>query len=218
MVTSREAFGRIMAPFLVILSYMFLYLPIFVLVLFSFNESSVSIKWTGFSLKWYINLLHSPEIGRALMVSLIVACASTFLSLLLGTSLVLAGRWWKNSFLTNMFYINIILPDIILAVCVLSIFAFFKIPLGYGSLIVGHTVIGLGFVVPIVRTRFAELDPVLTEASLDLGAGYAQTFFKVILPSSAAERHNAPFYEFIIYIHYKNICASFTCFSCLAIQ
>jgi spermidine/putrescine transport system permease protein len=69
-----------------------------------------------------------------------------------------------------------------MAIGILSVFTFFQIPLGYLSLITGHTVIGLGFVIPIVRARFVELDPILTEASLDLGASYAQTFRKVLLP------------------------------------
>ncbi|MCF7799702.1 ABC transporter permease [Candidatus Babeliales bacterium] len=179
---NRKKLAKFLPTLLIVLSYLFLYLPIFVLILFSFNESSVSIRWTGFSLKWYFNLFNSPEIIRALMVSLIVAFSSTILSLFFATSLVLGGRWWKNSFLNNIFYVNIVLPDIILAICILSIFSFLKIPLGYASLIVGHTIIGLGFAVPIIRSRFVEIDPLLTEASLDLGAGYVQTFIKIVLP------------------------------------
>ncbi len=182
MVEGKKIFIRFASPLMVCCAYLFLYLPVLVLILFSFNDSSVSIKWTGFTLKWYANLIKSPEIWSALKVSLIVAFCSTLLSIILGTSIVLAGRWWKTSFLNNIFYMNIVLPDIILAVGVLSIFTFFKIPLGYPSLIVGHTVIGLGFTVPIVQARFIELDPELTEASLDLGASYLTTFTQITLP------------------------------------
>lgn len=182
MVLGKKNFISIWTPFFVGLTYVFLYLPIFILVIFSFNNSSVSIEWTGFSLKWYQNLFASPEIWDCLIVSLIVASASTFLSLFLGTFFVLSGRWLNISLLSSFFNVNVVLPDIIMAVSVLSVFAFFKIPLGYGSLIVGHTIIGLGFVIPIIHSRFVELDPELTEASLDLGAGYAQTFLRIVLP------------------------------------
>ena len=181
MVCSKKI-TSILTPLLVCVAYLFLYLPMIILVIFSFNDSPVSLKWTGFSLRWYANFLSSPEIINALWVSIVVAISSTLLSITLSTCFVLSGRWWRSNFLYNIFYTNIVLPDIILAVSVLSIFTFFKIPLGYTSLIAGHTIIGLGFAIPIIRARFIELDPALTEASLDLGAGYIQTFVKIILP------------------------------------
>ena len=182
MVENRRFFFRFLQPLFVCCIYLFLYLPISILVLFSFNDSTVSIKWVGFSLRWYKKLVASPEIIDALKVSLIVAICATILSLLIGTSFVLANKWWKSSLLSTLFYTNVLLPEIVFAIGILSIFTFFRIPVGYGSLITGHTLIGLGFVVPIVRARFLELDPLLTEASLDLGATYPQTFKKVLLP------------------------------------
>jgi len=182
MVENKKFFVKFIHPVFVCITYLFLYLPISILVLFSFNDSPVSIKWVGFSLRWYKKLIQSPEIIDALRTSLIVAFSATFLSILLGTCFVLANRWWKSSFLTNLFYTNVLLPEIIFAIGILSIFTFFRIPVGYGSLITGHTLIGLGFTVPIVKARFSELDPLLTEASLDLGATYSQTFKKVIIP------------------------------------
>ncbi|MFC1894477.1 ABC transporter permease [Candidatus Dependentiae bacterium] len=181
MIQRKKTFS-IFIPLIVCVAYLFLYLPMIVLVVFSFNDSPVALKWAGFSLRWYKNFFNSPEIINALKVSAIVASCATILSVLLGTFFVLSSRWWKVKFLYNLFYTNVILPDIILAVSVLSIFSFFKIPLGYSSLIAGHTVIGLGFVIPIIKARFMELDPALTEASLDLGAGYIQTFIKIVLP------------------------------------
>jgi spermidine/putrescine transport system permease protein len=182
MVEQRSRFFKFLLPVVVGCSYLFLYLPIIVLVLFSFNNASVAIKWEGFTLRWYRELLHSPEILNAFRVSLIVAAASTILSLSIGTCFVFASKWWKRFWLFNIFYTNVLLPDLILAIGILSIFTFLQIPLGYSSLIVGHTLIGLGFVIPIVRARFVELDPILTEASLDLGATHIQTFYKIILP------------------------------------
>lgn len=182
MVERRSIIIRVLHPLFVYVSYLFLYIPVFVIAMFSFNNSRFSVDWTGFSLRWYAKLFHSTEILDALYVSMIVACVSTVLGVLIGTSLVIASRWWKSWISYVLFYPNVILPDIALAIGVLSIFAFFKVPLGYGSLIAGHTLIGLGFVVPIVRARFVELDPVLTEASLDLGATQAQTFWRILVP------------------------------------
>ncbi len=182
MVENRQYFGKFILPIVVAIAYLFLYLPIIVLVLFSFNKSNLSVAWGGFSLQWYEKLISSPEILNALQASLVVALSTTFLSLLIGTCFIVASRWGKSSFFSNLFYVNILLPEIVLAIGILSIFTFFQIPLGYGSLIAGHTLLGLGFVIPIVRARFVELDPILTEASLDMGATYWQTFLKVMIP------------------------------------
>ncbi|MFH1831994.1 MAG: ABC transporter permease [bacterium] len=182
MVESKRYFAKSLQPLFIVLVYLFLYLPILVLALFSFNDSAISAKWVGFSFRWYKALAHNPEILEAFQNSIIVALSSTILSIILGTMFVISSKWWKNDRPFNLFYTNIILPDLILAVCVLSTFTFFHIPMGYTSLITGHTLLGLGFVIPIIRARFSELDPILTEASLDLGATYLQTFRKVHLP------------------------------------
>ncbi|MBM3892891.1 ABC transporter permease [Candidatus Dependentiae bacterium] len=183
MVENRKYMGQFFMPLMVAVAYLFLYLPIFVLVLFSFNNANCSVAWAGFSLKWYQKLVSSPEILDALQASLIVALSTTFLSLLIGTCFIVASRWGgRSSLFSNVFYVNILLPEIVLAIGILSIFTFFQLPLGYGSLIAGHTLLGLGFVIPIVRARFCELDPVLTEASLDMGATYWQTFLHVLIP------------------------------------
>ena len=182
MISNKNIFSRWVNLCITVGTYIFLYVPVVVIVLFSFNKSDVSIKWQGFSLKWYAKLFSSPEILSAFKVSITVAIWATLLSVVIGTCFVVAISWWKSRFVTLLFYPNIVLPEIVLAIGILSMFAFLKVPLGYTSLIVGHTLIGLGFVIPIVRARFIELDPILTEASLDLGATYFTTFRKVLLP------------------------------------
>ena len=181
MVRGSLIWGRILLSVWTFLIYLFLYMPIFVMAVFSFNSSTFS-SWTGFSLRWYKQLFFTPEIVDALVVSLLVAFFSSILSVFLGTSFVLATRWIHSKLLSYSFYSSVILPDIMIAVCVLSAFAFFGVPVGYVSLISGHTVIGVGFVIPIISSRLSEIDPVLTEASLDLGATYFQTFRKIWLP------------------------------------
>lgn len=182
MVGKKKYFMMICRPIFVSAVYLFLYLPIIVMVLFSFNESTTPMKWGGFSLQWYRQMWNIPEMVDALRTSLIVAASATILSLIIGVCFVVAHKWWKTALLFSLFYTNILLPDIVLAIGVLSIFTFAHIPLGYGSLVIGHTLIGLGFVIPIIRARFIELDPFLTEASLDLGASYFQTFKRILLP------------------------------------
>lgn len=173
--------GRWFNPLYVGLVYLFLYLPIVVLVVFSFNDGDFAAGWQGFSLRWYWQMLASEEILHALKASLIVALSSTFLSLMLGTAAVLAMRWARERWLA-VFYANVLVPDIVLGIGLLCLFSNLGLPLGYPSLIVGHTVVGLGFVVPIIRSRFEQIDPILTEASVDLGATGWQTMRHVVLP------------------------------------
>ena len=178
----QKRFQDLWLQVLVLFLYTFMYLPILVLVLFSFNRSHASITWDSFSLRWYHALWESPELLDAFKVSLIVACSATVIALLLAVCFVIGSSWWKTDYVYSIFHVNIILPDIVLGIGLLTIFNFLQLPLGYGSLIVGHTLIGLGFAIPIIRARYMELDPVLTEASLDLGATYVQTMLQIIFP------------------------------------
>jgi len=178
----QRTFGRIFLAAFVGLMYLFLYAPIIMLIIFSFNAGESSIDWTGFSLRWYQELWESPDILDALYNSLIVAFSSVVLSLIMG---VLIVYYAERNFLDKilpLFYISLAIPEIVLAVGLLSLFSSMNIPLGFMTLIVGHTVIGLGYVVPIVYVRYTELDYRLTEASLDLGATQSQTFWRIILP------------------------------------
>src|SRR3990172_6600839 len=132
MVENRKFLIRFLQPFFICFVYALLYAPVLILALFSFNDSPVSAKWVGFSLRWYKALLQNPEIFEAFRTSVVVACVSTFLSVLMGTCFVFSSKWWRSSFLFNLFYPNILLPEIALAIGVLSIFTFFQIPVGFG--------------------------------------------------------------------------------------
>lgn len=161
--------------------YLFLYLPIFILILFSFNDARFVYKWSGFTLDWYHELFRSTEIWTSLKNSLVIASFSVFLSLAMGCLLVWGiGR--RSKFMLPLFHITVMIPDVAVAVGLLSFFTLMHVPLGLITLIVGHTLIGLGFVVPILYSRFCDLDYRLVEASLDLGASMWQTLFKVVLP------------------------------------
>ncbi len=170
--------------FLFILAvYLFLYVPIVVLLVFSFNSERFPAPWTEFTFKWYNELFHSIYLWKAFANSLIVASFATVISLLTGIFLIFyaaqGGRIGKK---LTLFYGNLIIPETVLAVSLLSLFTSVRIPLGLTTLILAHTVLALGLVIPILYARFQELDAKLTEASLVLGASPIQTFFTVTLP------------------------------------
>lgn len=168
-------------PGVVGLIYLFLYLPIIILVIFSFNQQGNVYSWNGFTLHWYYELFQSKEIWLAFINSLIIAISAMFLSLVLGVLAVWGLRKSTGPYI-SIFYSTMLIPDVVIAVGLLIFFGFFIIPLSLNSLIIAHTLLGLGFVVPIINARFAELEEQVVEASLDLGATEWQTFIKIVLP------------------------------------
>jgi len=164
-------------------TYLFLYVPIIVLLVFSFNLEGFPSPWIGFTWKWYGELFHSTHLWTAFGNSLIVALFATFISVVIGVLLIFyAAQGGRIGKLLVLFYGSLVVPETVLAVCLLGFFSLISIPLGLVTLILAHTILGLGFVIPIVYARFLELDYRLTEASLVLGATAIQTFFKVTLP------------------------------------
>jgi spermidine/putrescine transport system permease protein len=169
--------------FFVIVCYTFLYLPMIVLVLFSFNSKSFPQPFTEFTFKWYKELFHTPDLWLSFFNSLLIACISTLLSITLALMMIALHLYGSRvqKFLP-LFYGNLIIPETVLALALISFFSVCNIPLGPHTLIVSHTVIALGFVVPILYGRYIALDPRLVEASLSLGATARQTFIRVIIP------------------------------------
>lgn len=162
--------------------YFFLYLPVFVVILFSFNDANYPYVWSGFTLKWYQELWYSVEVWDALQNSLIVASSSVALSLTMGVFVVWYGSQTILARFLGLFYGTLAAPEVVLAVGLLTLFATLSVELGFVSLIAAHTLLGLGYVVPMVEGAFQGLNKSLTEASLDLGATRQQTFVKIILP------------------------------------
>lgn len=182
MIRSKNLALTYLLPLLALLGCLFLYVPIIVLVLFSFNSSEVPFVWEGFSLKWYQALWYSSDIWQALQNSLIVAISTVCLSLVMGTLFVFYGaRTFLGKFFI-MFYASLAIPEIVLAVGLLSLLSFLSVPLGLPVLIAGHTLIGLGYVVPILHARYQELDKRYLEAALDLGATEGMALRKVMAP------------------------------------
>lgn len=172
---------KFMLPFFVVCTYIFLYMPIVVLAVYSFNKGGFPGSWTGFSFQWYNDLFMSQEIWLAFYYSTIIALFSSVISILLTIGFVCNSKYF-SSWIQRLFYINIFIPDVVLAVGLLTLFSYLFVPLGLTTLIVGHTVLGMGFTIPIMYARYQELDDRLIEASYDLGASTSYTFFNVIIP------------------------------------
>jgi spermidine/putrescine transport system permease protein len=188
---------KLLVPVLACATYAFLYIPVAILVIFSFNNGMGLYGWQGFTLHWYQELFQSTELWQALKNSLIVASASVALSLSMGVAVVLYAAHRSARMLT-LFYSPVVIPEIIVAVGLLSFFSFFEVPLGFITLIIGHTLIGLGFVVPIIYSRYLELDTRYIEASLDLGASREQTFIRVTIPFLLPSLVSAGMLAFIV--------------------
>ncbi|HEY9345068.1 MAG TPA: ABC transporter permease, partial [Inquilinus sp.] len=172
-------------PAVTILAYLFLFVPIAVLIVYSFNASRSTVVWTGFTLDWYREVLADRSLQRALWVSALVAGASALLSTAIGalTALVLARRVFRGrDAFSTLVLAPLVLPEIVLAVGLLVLVASAGIPLGYFTLIAGHTLIAVPFTTLIVRAAASALDRRLEEAAADLGADPRQAFVRVTLP------------------------------------
>ena len=167
------------------LVYLFLHLPILVLVVFSFNSSKFSVDWKGFTLQWYHRLLQRPDILRGLKVSVIVGVAATIISALLGTLIALAlarHRFRGRRAFEGFLYIPIVTPEIVVGISLLILFALIKFPLGVTTITIAHVAFCISFVVVVVLARLEGMDQNLEEAALILGADEITTFWKVTVP------------------------------------
>jgi spermidine/putrescine transport system permease protein len=165
--------------------FVFFYLPIAVLVLFSFNQSKLNIMWTGFTLDWYAALWRDSVLVRTLQSSLIVATATTVLSVVLGTAggwLLYRYRYRASGLLETLVFLPMIVPEVILGVSLLILFVTIGLRLGYATIVISHVTFSFPFVMAAVQARLAGLDPALEEAALDLGASPFQAFVKVLIP------------------------------------
>lgn len=167
------------------LIYLFLYLPIFILILYSFNASKYSVAWTGFTWKWYEKVLENSSLIEAAINSLSIAALSSIFATIIGTigAVALFRYTFKGKrFLQSLVYILILSPEIVMGIALLMLFVLAGLSLGFFSLMIAHITFCLPFVVVTILSRLSGFDHSIIEAAKDLGASGWQTFWKVILP------------------------------------
>ena len=163
----------------------YLYLPIAILVVNSFNDSKYGYDWKGFTLKWYSQLLANDALMQAFVNSLGVACLAALGATLVGTLMALAiyrYRFPLKRTASGLLFIVMMSPDIVLAITFLIIFMSIGMELGFWSLLIAHTTFCLPFVVITVYAQLKGFDKHLLEAAQDLGASEGQIFRRIILP------------------------------------
>lgn len=173
-------------------SYLFLglvlaimYLPILLLVIYSFNESKISSVWGGFSLKWYQQLFADEKMFEALLNSIVLGVSSSVCAAVIGTLGAFGMAKVKSRANTAVEYLAtlpIMIPEIILAMVFLAFFSLLGLPFGMTTLILGHTAFCIPYIFMLVKARLVGMDPSLAEAAKDLGASEVRVFLDITLP------------------------------------
>lgn len=164
----------------------FLFLPIIVLVIYSFNESSTNIVFKGFTFKWFIELFNNRDLLEAFFNTLLIAGVSTIVSTIVGTVSAVGLHRYNfklKGFINVLLYIPIVIPEIVLGISLLSMYTLMKLELGIPTIILSHIVFSLPYVIVSVRSAITDEIEKIEEASSDLGVGHLKTFWYVTLPA-----------------------------------
>jgi spermidine/putrescine transport system permease protein len=165
--------------------YLFLYSPMIVLVILSFNSAPRGSDWQSFTTKWYEQLFMNQEILASFGTSLRIAGLAGVLSLILGTSVAISwsrGTPRVKKSLGFFVYLPIMLPDVVIGLSLLGFFVLLGLSLGELTVILAHAAFGTAYVASLARTRLLSLDPLVEDAARDLGASQSKVFFRVLLP------------------------------------
>jgi spermidine/putrescine transport system permease protein len=163
----------------------FFYLPIFVLILFSFNSSRFGGSWAGWSLHWYRQLYREREIWHALTNSLVIAFSATAVSVLLGTTAAIALHRFSSrlqKFHYTLIYTPLVVPEILMGISLLLFFAAMHLELGLFTIFLAHVTFCISYVTMVVLGRLQDFDYAIVEAAQDLGAGWWTTLWRILLP------------------------------------
>lgn len=164
---------------------LFLYLPVLILIGLSFNASTMGVAWKGFTVQWYEKLVINPSILDAALNSVIIAGVSTTLALILGVGTAIGlekSQGVRMPWINMVMLLPLVIPEILLGVALLMVFVLCRIPLGFGTIIIGHMVFNLPLTVVIVRARLRKLDPAWEDAARDLGATSWDVLTRITLP------------------------------------
>ncbi len=168
--------------FAALCGYAFLYLPLVVVVVYSFNDSRLNAEWVGFTLDWYRKLFANGEMIEAAINSLLIASAASLFATLLGTMAGVAMHRYRLRLLPVLVLTPIAIPEILMGVSLLIFFVMLNMTLGLVSVMLAHVAFCIGFVAIVVRSRLSGMDESLTEAARDCGASPWQAFRRVTLP------------------------------------
>lgn len=201
-VRKKRAFKRL-GTIYAFLIYVVLYIPVAVMIAFSFNDQKYNYYWVGFTTKWYDKLLTNSALLDCLWYSIIIAILSTIISVVIGTIGAIGLKKYEfkvKRLVNNMLYIPIIVPEIVLAVALLIIFMKLGLSLGMTSILIGHCTFCIPYAVVTIKGRISGDGETLEEASMDLGANRIQTFLKVTLPNIMPGVMSAAFLSFTLSI------------------
>lgn len=191
MLRLSPAFNRGFGKAWLLGGFVFLYLPILALVIYSFNDSPLANVWRGFTLKWYAALMRDDEMLSGLWLSMKVAFFSATGSVVLGTfaafALVKYKRFWGRTMFSGMVNAPLVMPEVVIGLSLLLMLVEIQRVTGYpdrGALTIwlGHLLLGMSYATVVVQARLQELNPSLEEAAMDLGAKPRSVFFLITLP------------------------------------
>lgn len=166
--------------------YGFIYAPILILIIFSFNTQKLNIRWEGFTLHWYEVLFNDARIFLATRNTIIIAVISTLIATIIGTMAALAMHRYRFPFYNTsetVMYIPIVIPEVVMGISLLVFFVMIKFTLGLTTITLSHIAFNIPFVALVVRARLHGYDKAIDEAAMDLGANELITFRRVMLPT-----------------------------------
>jgi spermidine/putrescine transport system permease protein len=169
-----------------LIAYAYIYLPILVLIVFSFNAQKLNVQWEGFSLHWYDQLFNDANILLAARNSLIIATTATIVSTIIGTMAALALQRYSfrgHTVADATLYIPVIIPEVVMGIALLAFFVQAGFTLGLLTITLAHIAFDIPFVALVVRARLHGFDKAIEEAAMDLGANEMITFWRVTLPT-----------------------------------
>jgi spermidine/putrescine transport system permease protein len=167
------------------LVFVFLYLPLGVMVVYSFNSSRFSMAWKGLTLDWYVKLFSNAALMQAALNSLLIAALAATCSSILGTLIAMALQRWRfpsRKVIHSSLFVMMMSPDIVIGISLLVLFMALSLPLGFWTLLMAHITLCVPFVSITVYGRLLGFDPHVVEAARDLGAGEYEVFRHVVLP------------------------------------